>query len=327
MYKNEFEKSINSGNRFNAYMFYGQSEFLIEKYSQDIAKLHAQGEDITKIYYDDYDFKYCKNLLLQSSLFASKNVLLIKRDKKIEKKEVLALIEACNTNPDSTVIFACMGDGDFKTMANSFSNKNKSVNVRLFAPFPQEALAILENEAKKLDIRYEVSALNHLYFMHRNDLTLCVNDLKKLAIIDEESISSKVVELHCFGIGNVSLEDFLHKLFSGQNIKKDLYFILEEGINIIYLLNQISSFAHQLFMISSYARTMGEPNAKEILGFMPPKAVWEKKSRLAINIKPEKFLEIFEFLESLELDLKSSKIPDQNAYLQASLRKLSEKFS
>ena len=36
-------------------------------------------------------------------------------------------------------------------------------------------------------------------------------------------------------------------------------------------------------MISSYARTIGQPNPKEILGFIPPKNVWEKKSKLAIN--------------------------------------------
>ena len=76
-------------------------------------------------------------------------------------------------------------------------------------------------------------------------------------------------------------------------------------------------------MISSYARVYGNANAKEILGFVPPKNVWEKKSRLAISIKPEKFLEILEYLLNLELELKSSKISDSNIYLQASLRKLS----
>lgn len=325
MYKKEFDNIIKSGKTYNAYMFYGQSEYMIEKYASDIALMEASGDDITKIYFDDYDFKTCKNTLLQSSLFSSKNILLIKTAKKIDKKEVNELIEACITNSESRIIFACMGDGDFKTMASYFTDKTNSVSVRFFTPFPQEAILILENEAKKLNMKYEVSALNHLYFMHRSDLTLCVNDLNKLSILDEV-ISSKLVEIHCFGIGTVSLEDFLYNLLSGQNINKDLFFMLEEGMNEINLLGQINSFIHQLFMISSYARTIGTPNPKEILGFIPPTNVWEKKSRLAINIKPEKFLELFKFMEKLELDLKSSKIPDHNAYLQASLRKLSEKL-
>lgn len=326
MYKKEFDNLLKANKEFSAYMFYGQSEYLIEKYANMVAKIVAAGDEIEKIYFDDFDFKYCKDKLLQSSLFASKNILLIKLNKKLDKKETSALIDACNTNPDSKVIFACMGDTDFKAMGGYFTPKTNSVSVRMFTPYPQEAIYILEQEAKSLGLKYEISALNHLYFMHRNDLNLCVNDLKKLAILNEESISSKLIEIHCFGIGTVSLEDFLFNLVSGQAIKKDLHFLLEEGMNEINLVTQINAFVHQLFMISSYARTIGTPDAKEILGYVPPSYIWEKKSRLAINIKPEKFLELFDFLGKLELDLKSSKIPDHNAYIQASLRKFSEKL-
>lgn len=58
-----------------------------------------------------------------------------------------------------------------------------------------------------LQIRYELSALNHLYFMHKNDLALCVNDLRKLAIL-EELITINIVDANCFGIGNVNFENF-----------------------------------------------------------------------------------------------------------------------
>lgn len=326
MYKKEFDGLLKAKKEFSAYMFYGQSDYLIEKYALMVAKIVAAGDDIEKIYFDDFDFKYTKDRLLQSSLFASKNIFLIKLDKKLGKNETLELIEACNINKDSKVIFACMGDGDYKTMASYFTNQNNSVSVRMFTPFPSEAIQILEEEAKALGMKYEVSALNHLYFMHRNDLNLSVNDLKKLAILDEESISSKLVEIHCFGIGSVSLEDFLFNLLNGQLVKRDLHFLLEEGMNEINLLTQIAAFVHQLFMISSYSRTIGVPNAKEILGYVPPQNIWEKKTKLAIKIKPETFLELFNFLNDLELDLKSSKIPDHNAYIQASLRKFSDKL-
>lgn len=241
------------------------------------------------------------------------------------KKEVDILIEACNTNADSTVIFSCMGDSDFKTMEKSFSDKTNSVSVRFFQPFDSEAVRLIENEAKLLNINYELSALNHLYFMHKNDLALCVNDLKKLSILDEK-ITSNVINTHCFGIGAVSFEDFLHDLLSGKDISDDLSLLLEEGMNEIFLLNQVTSFVQQLFMISAYARTMGQPNPKEILGFIPPKNVWEKKSKLAINIKPEVFEEILNYLLNIELELKSSKISNQNIYIQACLRKFTVLF-
>lgn len=326
MYKNEFDNLLRQNKKFSAYMFYGQSNYLTEHYALQVALSFAPSEDIEKIYYDEYNFKYCKDKLLQSSLFASSNVVIIKIDKKLPKAEVTELIQACTTNADSTVIFACMGDSDFKAMEGYFTAKNDAVAVRMFQPFPNEAIRLIEEQARALNLQYEVSALNHLYFMHRHDLSLTMNDLKKLAVLNE-TITAKTVEQQCFGFGAVSLEDFLHKLVNGENIDSDLVSLLEEGMNEIYLITQITAFIQQLFMISAYARTVGAPNAKEILGFVPPKPVWEKKSKLAISIKPNIFLEMMDFLNHLELELKTLKINDQNAYVQAHLRKFSALFS
>ena len=44
---------------------------------------------VCKLYFEDYDFKYVRDKLLQSSLFSSNNIVLIKIDKKLPKKEVL----------------------------------------------------------------------------------------------------------------------------------------------------------------------------------------------------------------------------------------------
>ncbi len=325
MYKNEFDNYLKQNKKFKAYMFYGQSIFLIEQYALVVAQSLGNNDEIEKLYFDEYDFKYAKDKLLQSSLFSSNNIILIKTDKKIPKKEVDALIEACNLNPDSTLIFACLGDGDFKTMEASFTLKTNSAAVRFFLPTDPEAIRFLEFEAKMLNMKIELSALNHLYFMHKNDLALCVNDMRKLAVLNEP-INTHLVDTHCFGIGAVNFEDFLHDLLSGKDISSDLSLLLEEGMNEIFLLNQVTSFVQQLFMISSYARAFGQPNPKEILGFIPPKNVWEKKSKLAINKKPEVFQEILEYLLNIELDFKSSKIDDQSSYLQASLRKFTVFF-
>lgn len=325
MYKNEFDNCIKQNKIFKAYMFYGQSTFLIEQYALVIAQMFAQNDDIEKLYFDDYDFKYAKDKLLQSSLFSSSNVLLIKVDKKIPKKELDALVEAANMNPDSTLVIACIGDGDFKTMESSFTADKNSAFVRFFQPTDIEAIKFLEYESKMLQVQYEPNALNHLYFMHRNDLSLCVNDLKKLAILNKP-ITINLIDSNCFGIGVVNFEDFLHDLLGGKDISDDLNLILEEGMNEIFLLNQLTSFVQQLFMISSYARTIGQPNPKDILGFVPPKNVWEKKAKLAINRKPEVFQSMLEYLLNIELEFKTSKIDDQNLYLQATLRKFTVLF-
>jgi DNA polymerase-3 subunit delta len=325
VYKSEFDKLIAQNKKYDAYLFYGQSHFLVDYYASKISLLHGPKEDIEKIYFADYDFKYLKDKLLQSSLFSSNNIVLLKLDKKISKKECDELIEACNSNPDSVLIISCLGDAEFKTMEKSFSDKTNSVSVRMFALNPNEAVKMLEQKATSLKMNFDINALSHLFFMHKHDMSLCMNDLNKLAIL-KDKIDSNMVNTHCFGIGGVNFEDFLHDLVSTKDVSDDLFMLLEEGMNEIYLLNQITSFVQQLFMISSYARSFGQANPKEILGFIPPKNIWEKKSKLAISIKPQNFLEIFDFLTALELELKSGKIKNQDIFLQASLRKFQVLF-
>ena len=81
MYKSEFDKYLKANKRFSSYMFYGQSTFLVEQYAYLVSKIIAQDEEIEKLYFEEYNFKYAKDRLLQSSLFSSNNVVLIKIDK------------------------------------------------------------------------------------------------------------------------------------------------------------------------------------------------------------------------------------------------------
>ena len=326
MYKSEFDKYLRDKKYFSTYMFYGQSTFMIEQYSWIISKIIAKEDDIIKIYFDEYNFKYILNCLQQSSLFASSNVVYLRVDKKIPKKELDLLVEATNKNSSSTLIIACYGDdATFKSMESSLSHKTNSCFVRFFPLKDNEAISYLNNEAKRIGLEYEISAMSHLYFMHKGDLTLCVNDLSKLKVLDEK-ISSKSVDNYCFGLGAVNFDDFLVNQLSFKDVNSDLDLLLEEGMDSIFIINQITQFVHQLFMISAYARNFGAPKAIDILGFNPPKDVWETKSRLAININPKKYLKLFEFLLNLELDLKSSKISNTSLFLQANIRKFTALF-
>jgi len=325
MYRNEFDNLLRQGKTFDAYMFYGQSVYLVDKYTKIITDKLCIDEPPLKLYFDEFNVKDAYNILSQSSLFSSNNTLVVKLDKPLNKKDTTTLIEACNLNSDSTVIFSCIGDADFKTMERYFSPKTNSVSIRMFSPFASEALKFIQEEANALNISYETSALQHLYMMHKEDLSLCINDLNKLAILND-TITSSDIDLHCFGFNCINLEDFIFNLVSCQNISKDIEELLDSGTNEIYLLNQITTYIQQLFMISAYARTVGQPNAKEILGFFPPKQIWEKKSRLAISIKPKKYLDMLQFILDLELELKSSKIDQPKIYLQAMLRKFSVLF-
>lgn len=325
MYKNVFDKEFASGITYNGYMFYGQCDYLVEKYSNDVANKLANGEDIQKIYFDEYNFKECVNFLSQSSLFASNNILLIKTIKKIAKKEVDELISICATNRDSKVIFSCIGETDFKTMAKSFTKKTNSAEVRFFAPTDQEAVQILNKEVQTKNLQCGFGELQYLYNMHQKDLSLCVNDLDKLSIL-QEPITANTINSQCFGMGAVLLDDFLNKLFSGANINKDLYMLLQEGMNEINLINQTTSFIQQLFNINTYLKLHGQLNVLEIWGYKLPLNIANTRASIAMKFKQEDFLTMLEFFQNLELELKTKNSLDINSYTQASFRKFSATF-
>ena len=322
MYKNQFDKEINSGISYNGYMFWGQSDYLIEKYASDTAVRAANGDEIRKIYFDEYNFKECADFLSQSSLFASANILLIKTNKKIPKKEVDELVSICSINSDSFVIFACVGDADFKTMAKSFTKKNNGAEIRIFTPFDNEAIQILNEEVKRLNLQCGFGELQYLYGMHQKDLSLCVNDLKKLSILDKP-INIGEINAQCFGMGGISIDEFLNKLLSKENITKDLYMLLEEGMNEINLINQTTSYIQQLFTINSYLKLYGQLDIMQIWGYNLPKNIANIRAAIAMKYKQDDFLKMLEFFQNLELELKTNSSLDINSYTQSCFRKFS----
>ena len=319
MYKSEFDRLVQSPLVFGGYFFHGEDDFLAETYGLKVAQLLANGDDITKLYFDEYKFDIAHDFLSQSSLFSSNNILFIKVGKKIPKKDLDRLLEACKINPDSKVIISALGEGDFRSMESSFNKKSNGVAVRFYKLKDYEAINFLKDSITDDNLQVDVQGLEFLYSMHQKDLGLCVSDLKKLSILDEQ-ISAKTISLHCFGLGSVNLEEFLEKLFTNQAINKDLYNILEEGINEVQLVTRIMQHAQMLFMVNSYLRMHGELNIKEIWGYNLPKQIAQGYANIAMKFKQEDFTYMFNYLSELELELKSGKVIDLNAYTQSKIR-------
>jgi len=322
MYKNQFDNEFSSNVTYNGYMFYGQCDYLVDNYSNKVALKLANGEDVRKIYFDEYNYKECENFLSQSSLFSTSNILLIKTIKKIPKKELDQLISITNINPDSFIIVSCTGETDFKTMAKSFTKKTNSCEVRFFNPTDQEALHTLNNVIQEKNMQCGFGELQYLYNMHQKDLSLAVNDLNKLSIL-QETITANIINAQCFGMGAVSIDDFFNKLFTGQSINKDLYMILEEGMNEINLVNQTTTFIQQLFSINSYLKLNGQLNILEIWGYKLPTNIANTRASIAMKFSQDDFLNMLNFFLNLELELKTKKGLEINSYTQAQFRNFS----
>jgi len=323
MYKNVFDKELANGIIYDAYMFYGQENYLIETYSNDVSKKIAGEEEVNKTYFDDYNFNESLDFLSQSSLFSSKNVLLIKTVKKIDPKEIEKLIDVCQKNQNSFVIFCCLEDLHFRSMAKHFKKENNSVEVRFFAPKDYEVKNILLKKSQELSLDISQTELHYLYTMHQKNISLVVNDLEKLSIL-KQKITLATINQQCFGMGNVILNDFLYNLFSGRIINKDLYMILKEGLDEIMLVTQVISYIQELFMINSYlALNDNKLNINEIWGYNLPKDIANQKATLSNKFSQNDYLDMLELFQKLELELKTQNNLDINGYTQAIFRNFS----
>ena len=318
MYKNEFDKEFQKHTHYNGYLFYGADPYLVESYGEMVAKSLTEEGELQKLYFEDFTVENAQEILSQNSLFSSTNILLCKIAKKIGKKELDSLLATSVAN-QSTLILSCFGDGDFKSMEGSFTKKTNSVSVRFFQPEPYEALAILRAKSDEFGVNIAHTDLEYLYTMHQKDLGLCVSDLKKLAIL-EEPISAKTISLQCFGLGSVDIESFMENLILGKNINKELYDLLEEGINEIALINRITSYIQMLFMVNSYLKLYGTLNILEIWGYPLPQKVAARHAEVAKRFQKNDFEAMLQFFCELELELKSGKVIQGNGYFQSKIR-------
>ncbi len=318
MYKNEFDNHIRNKTVSNSFVFFGESAFLIDMYTKMLSTV--EDANILTFYHDEYDFNSAKAHLSQGSLFGDRNILVIKSQKKIPKKELDILLALAHKNPDNLFIYAYYGS-DHKSYNNTKSfKKTDTMSVRFFHPKEYEAQNILLQIAQEKSVKIDKYTLSHLLKIHNGDVALAANEIEKFQVFDRE-ITTKDVDVLVYGLGEVNLDDFIKKLLEKKDFKEDLKTILEHGEDEIRILTAITSYLTQLYMFNIYIRVNGAPNALEILGYPAPKFVVEQKASLAIKIKPQTYYRLHELLLENELKMKSAHI-DKNAILFSTLIKL-----
>ncbi len=323
MYKKDLDLLIEKRDLPKSIMLYGECEYFIDLYGKKLASIFGGEDERLSFYFDEYDFKSAKNFISQSSLFGENNVLIIKTDKKLPKKEIDTLIKICNKTPNSFFILQFHAD-DFKAkeVAKSFVKKQNAQSVRFFKPYPKEAIDLLEIKAKELKIDIERYAIEHLYFLQNEDIALSQRELEKLALI-EGKIGAKDIDRVVYGLGSVSIEDLIEKIMNKEDIKEALHHILEEGANDeISIINALENYITQLFMFHIYIKINGRIDPKEITGFNMPQFIAQKKARLSIKIPLEKYKILLDHLLDTELKLKKYANLDKKSLLISSLIKI-----
>ena len=211
MYKNELDKHIQNQSVSNNFVFFGESSFLIDMYTKMLTTI--DDANILNYYHDEYDFNSAKEHLSQGSLFGDRNILVIKSEKKVQKKELDILINYCEKNPDNIFVYAYYG-ADHKTYNNKKAfGKNNTMSVRFFHPKDYEAQNIVAQVAREKNVNIDKYTISHLLSIHNGDVALASNEIEKFRVYDRE-ITTKDIDNLVYGLGEINLDDFIKKILA-----------------------------------------------------------------------------------------------------------------
>jgi len=321
MYTREFENLLRTIPP-RALLLYGENSYLINSYIQHYINITDATDSLMRHYYNEYSFDSAKSYLSQSSLFGGTNLLLIKRDKKIPKKELDILIELVNKSSDNYLLFYYQGASkDAKSIEKSFSPKNSANWVRVFEPNIKDSLNILQKKAHSIGLDIDNYALQHLMLLQGNNLSLCANELNKLAIL-EGKVTPRDIDRLVYSTAPLAIEGLLINLFEKKPIVETMSRILELGEDEFSILRSTQFFINQIFLFNAFMKLNGYIDSKAILGYKLPKQIEEQKANLALRVKSSSILKIFEHLLEVELQMKNSSSTNRELLLYGAFIKL-----
>jgi DNA polymerase-3 subunit delta len=327
MYKSEFDKRFASGNLPKSIFLFGDCEYLTNYYCDKLIEFHDNKEAFLKLYFDEYDFDVAKKHISQSSLFCDTNILLIKHSKLLKADEVKKLISIAHKKSSSFFIYQLIGNEPKSRDYSRYFNKNSSADfVRFFKPNFAEAINILTQRANELNIKISSQNLQHLYLLQNENLLLCMNELEKFTLKNDE-ITNQDIESMSYGLGHSTNEQIIEAFLSKKSIKEKLIHLLESSPNEeVSLLNNLQNHIYQLFLFRSYISIHQSVDSVEILGYRLPPLLQKQRVEQANRLTLEKFGELLRGLSNIEYELKTNNQLDKSAYLISSLIKLQTKI-
>jgi len=305
MYQRDFEARLKQGLP-KAVLFYGENDYMCEHYIERYKSELDAREDALTLYFDEYDFERAKGYLAQSSLFGGTNLLIVKTDKKIPKKELETLVSLTRANDDNYLVYHYTGaPTQAKSLQNAFSDKTGGVWVRFFEPNVRESMAVLEQKARALGIDIDRYALQHLLLVLNNDLSLAVNELYKLAVLDGK-VTAKEIDRLVYSTAPLGIETLWGELFDKKPVAPIIEKLLEFGEDEFSIVRALQYFINDIFLINAYIKLHGQPDFRAIFGYAPPKQVQERKQMLALKVDSGALLRLYETVLAYELMLKKA---------------------
>jgi len=321
MYQREFDQKLRQSLP-KAVLLYGENDYMIDHYIDMYVKQTDAKESMLSLYHDEWNFEQAKNFLSQTSLFGGTNLVVVKHEKKIPKKELDVLVELANKNPDNYFIYGYSGAAkDARSMQAAFTDKKGGVWVRFFEANIRDGIALLQQKAQKIQLDIDHYALQHLMLILNNNLALCANELDKLAILGTK-VTGKDIDRLVYSTAPLATEQLLIDLFNKKPITDTITKLLEIGEDEAAILRATQYFVNQIFLFHAYIKLNGHIDSAAILGYKLPKQIEEQKAQLALRVKSASLLKIFEHLLESELAIKKAPNTQKEVLLYSMLIKL-----
>ena len=320
MYKRELEQVLHTKKLEPFILLYGECDFQNNYFSEKILSYWNTSEDEKLlVHYDEYDFSHAKNFLSQSSLFGGNNILVLKTDKLLPQKELDILIDLSKKSQESYFLYQYFGDA---TKAKKLTKSFGKNFVRFFKPAISEALQLLQQKAKDVGLNIQGYALSHLYQLHMENLSLCVNEFEKLKLFNKE-ITVNDIDKVVYGLGSVGMDKFIETLLKKEGISIAFQNLFENALaDEVRIINAIQAYLSNLLLFHLYIKIHGNYDAKEILGFPLPLQIAKQRASDSIKINLNTYKKLYEVLLNTELKLKKMKDIDKNTLLLSSLIQL-----
>jgi DNA polymerase-3 subunit delta len=295
---------------------------MVDHYIETYVKQTDAKDSMLSLYHDEWNFEQAKNFLSQTSLFGGTNLVVIKHEKKIPKKELDVLVALANKTPDNYFLYAYTGAGkDAKSMQAAFTDKKGGAWVRFFEPNIRDGIAVLQQKSQKIGLDIDHYALQHLMLVLNNNLALCANELDKLAILGTK-ITGKDIDRLVYSTAPLATEQLLIDLFNKKPITDTITKLLDIGEDEAAILRATHYFDNQIFLFHAYIKLNGHVDSAAILGYKLPKQIEEQKAQLALKVKSASLLKIFEHLLESELAIKKAPNTQKEVLLYSMLIKL-----
>ena len=96
-------------------------------------------------------------------------------------------------------------------------------------------------------------------------------------------------------------------------------YVSDSNLNEMAFVNSLYSSFFRLFRIQTYVKIYGEFDLKKAIGYLPPPNVANQLKRQALGINTELYMQIFQFLNLTEYDLKTKKDIEKESFLLSSI--------